>query len=512
MKKIIIVYSLLLSASSQAADISRCKAPGINIATVTADSLETPYVDIAKGALPWIRIWNSKWAVDKIPLNLDSDGYLKTVDAGASQSVINPFINATANKNYVFLYDGEGTFSFDMNTPTIVSKQPGRIVLKLRDTNNFGINERSTNPDNYVKNIRVVPLEAENSYQEKPFRNDFIQRWNKFPVWRFMDFMKTNNSQIVTWDDRQTPSKFGSTGELPIEDIVALANQAEIAPWVNIPHLANDQYITELAKYFKAHLNPKLKVYIEYTNEAWNPGFLQYKYMVEQGKTLGIDSYQYYADRTLNIFKIWEKVYGGTDNIVRVVASQEAAPTISEEILAWKDLAKHTDALAIGAYFGYEYGAILIEKTLSMTPEQLLLTVRNESIPKSKTSLTAQKVIADKYHIPLIAYEAGQHLAPGGFSQNYGWLPDNKNLTDILTSANRLPMMYEAYLEYFKVWQDLGGGLLNWYLSTGKYVKYGSFGLLESLDKTDAPKYQAAINIQNTASTSTLNSCKFVKN
>lgn len=39
--------------------------------------------------------------------------------------------------------------------------------------------------------------------------------------------------------------------------------------WISIPHLADDDYITELANLLKDNLRPDIKVLIEYSNEVW---------------------------------------------------------------------------------------------------------------------------------------------------------------------------------------------------------------------------------------------------
>ncbi|MBK6374693.1 MAG: hypothetical protein IPF67_16600 [Saprospiraceae bacterium] len=38
-------------------------------------------------------------------------------------------------------------------------------------------------------------------------------------------------------------------------------------PWICIPHLADDEYIIQLAKYLNANLDPSLKLHLEYSNE-----------------------------------------------------------------------------------------------------------------------------------------------------------------------------------------------------------------------------------------------------
>ena len=40
--------------------------------------------------------------------------------------------------------------------------------------------------------------------------------------------------------------------------------------WINIPVLVDDNYMVELAKLFKARLDPQINVHVEIGNELWN--------------------------------------------------------------------------------------------------------------------------------------------------------------------------------------------------------------------------------------------------
>ena len=69
----------------------------------------------------------------------------------------------------------------------------------------------------------------------------------------------------------------------------------------------------------KEQLDPERKVYVEYSNEVWNSLFPQTRYSWEKAKELGLGPKErpwegggmYYAQRSVEIFKIWEEVFGG---------------------------------------------------------------------------------------------------------------------------------------------------------------------------------------------------------
>lgn len=64
-------------------------------------------------------------------------------------------------------------------------------------------------------------------------------------------------------------------GGVALEYIISLCNELDAAPWINVPHLADDDYVTKLATMLRDKLRPDVKVYVEHSNEAWNAAFPQ---------------------------------------------------------------------------------------------------------------------------------------------------------------------------------------------------------------------------------------------
>lgn len=65
---------------------------------------------------------------------------------------------------------------------------------------------------------------------------------------------------------------------VPWEKIIGFANAAGVDPWINVPAMASDDYIKQLAALVHKQLSPDLNVYVEYSNEVWNFGFEQWFY------------------------------------------------------------------------------------------------------------------------------------------------------------------------------------------------------------------------------------------
>ena len=135
----------------------------------------------------------------------------------------------------------------------------------------------------------------------------------------------------------------------------------------------------------------------------------------------------------------------------------------------------------------------MVDKTLTMSEDEVLHYLESESIPKTKAFAEQQQKLAKKYNLELMAYEAGQHLVGAGWTQKLGLLTDNKKLAEKFINVNRNVKMKELYLAFYKNWQEIGGGLLVWFQATGKASRWGSWGLLENMGDISkkSPKYQA---------------------
>jgi hypothetical protein len=116
------------------------------------------------------------------------------------------------------------------------------------------------------------------SYTYVPFDNSsdgFKDEWfNRLAALnpksiRFMDWNQTNGSPFVNWSDRSKSDTYewGTTYETDIR----LAQKLNATPWVNIPHMATDDYAFQMGKLFgQSYKNGTIKV--EYSNELWFGG------------------------------------------------------------------------------------------------------------------------------------------------------------------------------------------------------------------------------------------------
>jgi len=495
---VLIATSLRLQAASLPPPLPRL---GMNLNGPSDWNTELPFVDVSRLARQWISQKKGQSWGKGPALQLDALGYVTRLEPDCFAETLMCTVEGGhyPSGEYTLLYDGEGQFEF--NNGTTVSRQPGRIVFKVDSSRGaFFLRLTQVNSANYPRNIRVLMPGFEKNYREQVFHPTFLERWKGIACFRFMDWQETNNSKQQKWADRPKLEEFTWTrAGVPVEVMVDLCNRQQADAWFCMPHLADDDYVREFARVVQARLHPKAKVYIELSNELWNGMFQQSRWAGEEGRKLGFAEkpweagWRFTAHRSLQIFKIWEEVFGGRDRLVRVLASQAANPYVSERIVEWQEAYKQADALAIAPYISCNVpkeGKNLNEaRAAAWNVEQALDFMETNALPESIRWIQGNKKIADKYGLKLIAYEAGQHMVGVGGVEN------NNAITSLFHQANRQPRMGQIYEKYYSAWQKEGGDLLCYFSSVGGWSKWGSWGIMEYYDEDPAqsPKFMSTM-------------------
>ena len=195
-------------------------------------------------------------------------------------------------------------------------------------------------------------------------------------------------------------------------------------------------------------------------------------------------------ERSTEVFRIWERVFGDKRRLVRVLGSQAANAWASETMLRHGETAKHTDALAIAPYFGGYLGDPSERaRVAAMTTDQLFDELKGRALRMTAEWIGQQAAIAKRYGVELVAYEGGQHLVATGAGV------DDARLNLLFDSANRDPRMKDVYRGYLAAWKENGGHLFVHFVNTARWSKWGRWGSLERLDQTRAraPKYDALL-------------------
>ena len=375
----------------------------------------------------------------------------------------------------------------------------------------------STDPKNtgdYLRNIRVVYSADEASLNAgKVFSTSFLDRMQKFKVLRFMDWLSTNNNPPGDWASRpqSTDGGWGSSNGVPFETIFALCNAVNADCWVNVPHTADDNYITQLATLAHSTLGTSQQLYIELSNEVWNSAFPQYQYAIKQGLSLWPSNTNaftanrdWYGMRTAQMCDIVASVWGGDFSRVHCVLGAQAsnAWTATESLNCplWTGAgnapcaAHHITDVAIAPYFGFTAPASWSNNAQS-TNLDLLFQELNQGgqvpggyaggeLKQESDAEAAYATALAPFKLPLIAYEGGQTFVafPNGLTDG-----SNSWLTNLYIAANQDSRMASAYASALNSWKSNGGHLYVLYNDIYAPSQYGEWGALESFMDTVSP-------------------------
>lgn len=476
---------------------------GVNLEGLSDWGRSIPFTDVFRLSRSWIpqTTDNSTWDTGET-LDIDEYGWVTSLQPG--QAAGNVLVTNNGGNypegDYICLYDGEGTIEFRI-AASIVNQEPGRILVHIAPTadNTAHLKITATNPANPVRNIRLILPGHEADYASQIFNPDFVASLAPYSAIRFMDMQNTNGTQVQQWSERTTPlhsSQSRAAGICP-EFMLELANVAQKDPWFCMPHRADDDYITQFATLARDTVDPRLHIYIEYSNEVWNGSFPAAGYAEARGLELGLSENAYeahlrfYSQRSVEIFALWEVVFAGQeDRLVRVISGQHVNSWAADQILDWQNAYEHADCYAVAPYFGGGIGnSPDADAALSMTPAQIV-QYAVDSLAQTETTLLENFDDAQSRGLRLIAYEGGQHMV------GYGAWQNNDELTTRLTAANRDPAMRAAYLQYLTLWQQSGGEQFMAFSQISAYGKYGSWGLQERLGQPlgDSPKLQGLLD------------------
>ncbi len=503
---------LLLLIVTIATDAQIQRPIGTNTSQLNDWSTEIVFVDVFKQCRSWISFekgggWSSGIAVAlgengyplEIPYNngIDPPQYVRTL-------LLWDLNRHFPSGEYRLIVSGTGqislsgaatgTYSCPADTLVSVDNKKGGIILEFNAS-------LKSDP---INAIRFILPGRGGTYLTHPFNPAFLSFLSDFQAIRYMNMMKINNSSVTLWSDRTPKSNYTQTlsSGVAIEYLIELSNTARKDVWISIPHLADDQYVINLATLLRDSLDERLKVYVEYSNEVWNGTYNQNQYAKTMGASLGYSGepwekgWKYYAKRSADIHRIFEDVFGDNARLINVIAGQAANSWLCNYIVDRYEEAKYNPTqvqagvLAIAPYFGNGLADAIGNAGLigTITVDKILDSLEQTYLPKSFDWMDALKVVADKHNIGLVAYEGGQHLVTYAYNNNAAFV-------DTLIAVNRHQRMENLYCNYFDYWYStVQGGLFCNYSSHGLPSKYGSWGVKEFLADTLAAKYAGLKN------------------
>lgn len=524
---IIIQVFTLIGISKFCAAQQQARPVGINLSFVTDYSTEFVFRNNFRQCRSWITgnanntgAWNTNTTIplraDGYPLQIPfNDGVnppqiVRTLllwDLGTATPVGRFRLRSNGVGQIRLSAGAAGTFNSPVDTLVNVS---GGVILEI-------INSNVSNP---VHNIQFILPQYVNSYQNQTFTTEFLNFINDYQVIRFLNFTRTNNSEVSNWHDRNTYNYYTQAmgNGASWEHVIELANLTRKDIWINIPHQATDAYIDSLARLFERTLNPVSKIYVEYSNELWNGIFSQYNYAAQMGQSLGYTGNtwervtRFTAKRSADVFRIFENAFNNNNRLVKVLASQAANSWLCNQLISLFQNTSNNptqvtaNALAIAPYFGTSVANTVVTNNMvnTITPLQIADSAR-ATLSQSYQMINSCRNVAAAHSLNLICYEGGQHLVATGNNVN------NDTLTQKLIAANRTSIMGDAYCNYINYWYNNAGGLFCHYSSVRPSSRHGSWGLMEHYNDTINPKYQSVrqciFNVNRTAANAITDSC-----
>lgn len=554
----------------------------INLVGLTSENSDMPTIDLAKRMQKWAPTdKNGKWHSRPYEvLDLDANGWVKSLptdpDSAGYATVSSAILDnydpkARLTGVYHVYFDGEGEFFIGgASAENFKIVSPGHATFNMANNarlrENLFISISKITVGNHLRNIRILPpggICSDNVYRWVPASSacsggstytslvdlsatqlwfpNFLGDLNGYRAIRFMDWFKTNSSQLAEWMDRPLKNDYTWNTEfgVPIGVSLNLANTLKADAWLNIPYHASDDYARRMAQQVKQGLNPAAKFIVEYGNEPWNsaPGFYEnYLWLAEQGLEKFGDKgsrhdrvINYYALRSSELCQIIKEEFSAEASRVQCVVNQQISvvdpdlpllrcPLAVAAGLIQENCARAIDAVAVAPYVGGYLGDndhIAAVAKWTTEPDGGLNTLFRElrakdangqpiadtplkspDIPHGAIDLVTswingqKAIVSDKnFRKPLFAYEGGQHLSVVG--------APNQAVTDLFTQANRDPRMGDVYRDLMGAWTNANGTapgqVFAFFNNVYKPGHYGAWGLREAAfdDAASNPKWVA---------------------
>jgi len=505
------------------ASMSQPFAMGINLGGLADWGTELPFVDLMKNARQWYtkdqgnarEPWNSE-KIDGIRLRPDGypleipqkvSGYPYPQEVATIWAVTDGWPRGT----YAVLYDGEGELAFSGSPQRVQALSPGKLTFDLPEPKGgqVELRIRRSAKDNPVRNIRVLMPGSERTYLDQPFNPLWIQKVRAFGSVRFMDWGSTNSwGQAEPWQWEGTVQQgweqrarmdyytWATPKGIPYEMMIRLMNDYDLDGWVCIPHVADPAYAEEMGKLFARGLEPGRVLSVEYSNELWNWMFGQTQWLNRYGEQ-GAPWPERIVPYIQTALDSFTKGFGGASaRLKRVVGVQTAWLDVSQRIVRTMNRSS-IDAVAPAWYFGLSEDA---DKALDALGSRasvgdLARLVRaNWDANEKRWISDIRDQLAAPLNLPLVFYEGGQHLTAHPFGEEPSY-------AQALLDIQRAPEMRALYTEWLN-WlsglrrpQDPPLVLMHFSLVSSLSARYGSWGLLETLDQDlrliPAPKWSA---------------------
>jgi hypothetical protein len=399
----------------------------------------------------------------------------------------------------VVRYEGRGEIDF-VGALRVVRRVPGRLECEavaqspLPDPS-LWLRITANDAADPLRNIRVLKPGTEGQPSGNVWDSGFIARWSGWGALRFMDMQATNNSRLARWSERPLPADrtFAPQG-LPLELIVDLANRCRSGPWLCMPHRADDDFLRRAATLVRERLDERLPVWIEHSNEVWNPDFEQSAYATQQALAHGLTKdgnearWRWHARRSHEIFAIWHQPFADAERLVRVLGTQ-SGNAWGTQLLLRDPVIENTDALGVSAYLPLTPRGDSTPSAAEVAGWSLERVFEHfeHELDALEDRLREQRRWSARHGLRLVGYEGGQHAVGVGDVALRDAALERK-----LRAANLDERMGVVYRRLFDRWEDADGDLLCHFSGVSAGSRWGQWGLLEHADDDSSmrPKWR----------------------
>ena len=316
-----------------------------------------------------------------------------------------------------------------------------------------------------------------------PWNSRFLEELAGYSVIRFMDFGVINWDTVeVHWEDRVRKEAVNQR-RMALYWMIDLCNRTQKDMWICLPERSAPDYWEGAATLIRDRLDPALKVYVEWSNETWNPMFSAHRTAVDSGKAYdlwfpGDEGQSWGEDRlaarftTFQALRIWKTFYRvfGDDaprRVVRVLCGASANDWWDAALVnALADSAINPDrvmpdAFAIAPYVGHSLDGAApdIVARMNQAMGEVEKQIRKVLAVLKGTSYWHLQMPPppEAASIPLICYEAGQHIL-----KNAAWFAANQasydwymGYLDMLSQYIRGPV---CHYTHSSGWGDMAFG------------------------------------------------------
>lgn len=507
---------------------------GLGLTGVTDWTVQQPFLDVMKTARPWVGHKGDAWGgMEHADLAaggwLDDNGWPRALPPGVraiSTLILTdlPESASYAAGRYHIRWQGRGEIQIDGRAQNITPTADG---LRFDYTPGEGmviLTLTRIDPADPIRDISVLREDRLAAHDAGAiFNPDWLARLRGVRLIRFMDWMATNDSPLVHLADSPKIADYTwARVGVPVEVMLALANELDADPWFTLPHQADDALVRFYAETAADLLEPGRRAWVEYSNEVWNPQFAQARWAEDQARARwGQDGAgaQFYALRAAQVMAIWQAAFGAAapDRLVRVIATQTGwlgreADMLNAPLMQAEGLpppVQSFDAYAVTGYFaallGSEAKAPLLHRWLDegaranpAQPNALATTRAAEELLDGRHSGLAEDTLTDvlgrvlPYHaevarragLRLVMYEGGSHVV------GYGPVVDDARLAAFFQHLNYTPEMGALYDRLLTGWARLTDAPFNAFVDVYRPNKWGSWGAMRDLGD-DNPRWQA---------------------